>query len=444
MNLWKLFLLISLFVVPPAIAQEEIPAAEESGFFDSFMDVLGDVAKDALQEQVDEMAGTYKGKLDQIKLLDRRGNRIVLEVTYKDVKRSDGVTVQGQVLSGGIPLDGFSNLLTPVSGREGKVRLTISQGSQDSAWGQEDAGWDQDSGWGLEPETIALESDQIQLYLLRETHPDRPFGHIVYDLAKTWTGSDEQDVPPTAEDEGAIELAEDETTESGGKSLKPYTPVGVVLAPAKTTVSPAVITPTKTGAPIRTLSPASVSTTSYNFYKSAQTAAWRDSVHGKLTFGVKHTPTQGFIMTSATGTLSTGNSAKHILSTYPPQKESSWVEGRFRTMTLGSNVHFKAVAGFMKNSSKSDGARFRVIVDDGSRKTSVARHAIRADRYVNVDADLSAWAGKKVNIILRVDSGRTAHYDYTVWVNQGTCEAYISAVRYLNIHCSYSYLLSVS
>ncbi len=416
MNIWKIFFVFFFFAVLPVSAQEEAAPAEQGGFFGSFMDVLGDVAKEALQEQVDEMAGTYKGKLDQIKLLDRRGNRIVLEVTYKDVKRSDGVTVQGQVLSGGVPLDGFSNLLTSVSGREGKVRLTISQASQDAGWGQ-DTGWGQDGGWGLEPETIAMESDQIQLYLVRDTHPDRPFGHIIYDLAKAWTGLDEPDLPPIPEADGGIELAENETLESGGKTIKPFIPAGVVLAPALApvkTATPAVSSAAKT-APIRTLS-VSAPTTSFDFYKSAKTAVWRDSVHGKLMFGAQTIPTQGFVASYASGTLSTGNAAKEILATSPPGQENGWIEGRFPTMTLGKGVHFKAVAGFRKGAIKSDGARFRVIIDDGSRKTSVIKHTIRADRYVNVQGDLSAWAGKKINIILRVDSGRTATHDYAVWV----------------------------
>lgn len=407
MSILKVLIVVFFFAVSPVIAQEEAAPAAQGGFLGSFMDVLGDVAKEALQEQVDEMAGTYKGKLDQIKLLDRRGDRIVLEVTYKDVKRSDGVTVQGQVLSGGVPLDGFSNLLTPVSGREGKVRLTLSQGSQDPGWGQE-------SGWGLEPATVAVESDQIQLYLVRDSHPDRPFGHIVYDLAKNWTGVDEPDLPPTAE-EDAIELAEDETLENNGKTIKPYIPVGVVLAPAKTT-SPVLNTSRQTATFTPSMAAISATTNSYDFFQNSQAAEWRDSLHGKLTFGVKNIPNQGFVTSAANATLSTGNTAREILSTFPPQQENGWIEGRFPTMTLGKGVHFKAVAGFMKNATHSDGARFRVIVDDGSRKTSVIQHSIRADRYVNVDGDLSAWAGKKVNIILRVDSGRSSTNDYAVWV----------------------------
>jgi hypothetical protein len=420
MNFCKLFVLIFFLVIPPAIAQEEAPPApaEKNGFLDSFMDVLGGAAKEALQEQVDEVAGTYKGKLNQIKLLDRRGDRIVLEVTYKDVKRSDGVTVQGQVLSGGVPLDGFSNQLTPVSGREGRVRLTISQGSQGSQ-GSQDSGWGQASDWGVEGEAIAMESDQIQLYLVRDTKPDRPFGHLVYDLAKSWTGKNEPDVPPTAGD-GAIELAEDETLEGGPQTIKPYIPVGVVLAPSKTVIpSPKALPATKKTASkstTHTMASVAAATTTYDFYKAAPKAVWRDSVYGKLIFSAKRVPTSGFASRRASGKLSTGNAAKDILLTYPSPQKKSWIEGRFPAMTLGKNVHFKAVAGFGTGAIKSDGARFRVIVVDGSRKTSIIRESIRANRYVNLDGDLSAWAGKKISIILRVDSGRTAIHDYAVWV----------------------------
>ena len=413
--------LIFFLATFPAMAQDEETPSEEKGFLDGLMDVLGDAAKDTLQEKVDEAAGTYRGRLGQIKLLERRGNRLVLEAAYEDVKRSDGVTIRGQVLHYGVPLEGFSSLQTPVKGREGRARLTISQ---------EEA----DTGWGLA--STEVESDQIELYLIRESHPDRAFGHIVYDLQKTWTGLDAPDVPPQAAgdeaDDEAIELGEGEAleapeaAESPAKSTATFVRPGLVLAPAKKTTAPAVkaapsvkagpaVSVTQTGAPAGKTVRRPI-TTSFDFYAASPKARWRDSQRAKLTFAARSSSSQGSARRLEQGYLSTGNLAKQMLVTRPPRKPKSWIEGRFPSMTLGRGVHFKAVVGFRKGAKRSDGVLFRVIVDDGSKKTSVARRRMVVDKYTEIDCDLTSWAGKPVRIILRVDSGPSGDHDYAVWV----------------------------
>jgi hypothetical protein len=85
-------------------------------------------------------------------------------------------------------------------------------------------------------------------------------------------------------------------------------------------------------------------------------------------------------------------------------------------MVLAPGVHFKTVVGFLQGAGASDGATFTVQVYENGRYQRVFRRTFRPDRYVNVDVDLSRWAGKKINLILRVDSGATSTQDWAVWV----------------------------
>ncbi len=232
----QLSLIFLLFLlITPAFSQveeepieESAPAAKdggakkEGGFMDTLFNALGNAANESLKTGIDEFIGTYKGRIGEVKFLERRGNSIVLEVKYEGVKRKDGVYVKGEVLKWGEPLDGFKSTLSSLRNKSGSVIMTISH-KQD------------DSGWGVSPEQVI--SDQLRLSLVRETNPERPFGELLYDFTKTWTDSSEIEIPeePKASD-AAIELAEGEKpeqTKPGVSDIKPVKP-GAVLKPTQT------------------------------------------------------------------------------------------------------------------------------------------------------------------------------------------------------------------
>ena len=392
-----LILACCLAMATPALAQEEGKAdeKEQGGFLQGVMDVLGTAAK----ESMDEWLGNYKGQLGEVKLLQRRGNGVVLEVTYDNVKRSDGVQVQGQVLSRGLPLEGFSNTLTLIRGSRGRVQLTISRPPAD------------DAGWGVAPAEI--ESDQIELFLVRETHPDRHFGNIVYDLPKTWSGSDAPEELPS-EDAEAIQLAQEETLEGGasGSVQKPHVRPGTVLVP----VTAAKVKPAKSPEPkVMQATALPVTVHSYDFYALAGTALWR-SAAGRLPFPGPSNDSRGFVRQLSRGYLNPGTAAINMLQTHPQWTAGGWIAGLYPAILLGKNLHFHAVAGFLKGSNHSDGATFMVQVYENGRYHRVLRRTISAKRHVPLEGDLSPWAGKKVQIILRVDAGRNSGQDWAVWV----------------------------
>lgn len=397
-----------LFAGLPVSAEEPASESEKgSGFLKGLTDVLGGVAEEGLQKAMDEWLGTYKGRIGQVELVERQGNALVLDVTYENVKRADGVAVDGRILDGGFPLDGFETSLIPIRGERGKARLTIRKGEVD--WG---------SGWG--DATAEVESDQVELFLVRKGHEDRPFGSLVYDLAKTWTDSDAPDELPAPDEEeiALVDDVEDDAEKAGSGIVYP----GTVLNPTK--LVPQVETETAAKVPSTTIPPASVQVTpkvkEYDFYKNAHEARWRSRSPGSganaLTFPGEPNDQRGFVRQIPTAKINPDNLAGPLLQTHPEWKDRSFIAGLYPEMVLDESVRFKAVAGFLKGAAHSDGATFVVQVYEKGRYNTVLRQKVAQENYVHLDGDLSPWAGKKVRIILRVQAGETSAQDWTVWV----------------------------
>jgi hypothetical protein len=411
-----------MMTIVPVSAQVEEAENEATveegagGIMDSLLKTLSGAAKESLQEGVEEFVGTYKGRIDEVTLLERRGNSLVLKVTYEGVKRKDGVYVEGEVLRWGESLEGFSSSLSPVQDNEGAVRLTIGWKGQDS------------SGWGVDSEAVT--SDQIQLSLVRDTNPERPFGSLVYDLEKQWTDSNdieltEEGEDQTAESEDGIQLADDEAVEESQTTSR----IGAVIKPGSVLkpVQASAISSTKTTstssnqqnvpATVRsTAAPTIHAVADYNFFVNADKAAWR-SAAGSLPYPGTSSDKRGFVRLLNSGTICPNNKAAKLLQTHPQWIKGGWIEGRYPAMVLDKNVKFKSTGALLKGASNSDGVIMEVIVMDGGEYRKVVRKRINCEKYVHFEADLSKWAGKKVRILLRVNAGSTSTRDWAVWVN---------------------------
>lgn len=388
----------------------------ESGgsFFKGFMEELGKAAKGAADQKLEEWSGTYEGRIGEVTLVESRSDAVVLEIQYEKVKRSDGVFVQGEVLSGGEVLEGFASTLSQVRGKRGKSLLTLRR-----IEGEADP-------WGLSESR--LDSDQLKLFLVRETHPDHPFGFLYYDFPKTWGEAASADEPgaetASSSEEEAIELAEGENLE-GGNPAEEETPAiqtGTVLKPAQVKTLPAptpsrqatqakpVLRPTRTK-PMAVVEPIG----SYDFYANADKAHWRAGRQAlPFSGGVKDE--RGFVRRIPRGYLSTGNKSVMMLQTHPQWRSGGWIAGIYPAFVPGKAVHFKSVAGFLKGADHSDGATFIVQVYENGRYTNLVKKQVTPAQYVSLDGDLSAWAGKKIQLILRVNAGQSSAQDWAVWV----------------------------
>ena len=210
--------------------------AEE--LFNIFKAASEKAIKETVEEKTAELSGETKGKISEVKLLERLGNRLVLEVRYKGVKKPDGAFIKAEVLYGGEVLPQFRSSLGQITGKSGSVKLTISQSEENGG------GFAEEDEWGnIEGEdqgaSETIFSDQIRLYIVREENPDKRFGTLLFDLPKTWNGTDAPDVPEekkAKEDKGGNEqdeaiALEEEGTKPGKSSKTPYIPAGTILRP---------------------------------------------------------------------------------------------------------------------------------------------------------------------------------------------------------------------
>ena len=222
-----LLVMMCCLSVTPFASAEEVNSQTSTGSSNPFMDGLMNI----LHESIDDFIGNYKGSLGNVKLIERLGNRVVLEVTYDNVKHSDNVHVQGEVLYFGSSLEGFSNTLSSVTGSHGKVKLAI--------------GWSQKEDDGWETAGPEVNSDQVRLFLVRESNPDRPFGEIIYDISKTWTNSDEPDEETMIAGSVGIELEDGEIIPDNKPDNKPnpdiFVKPGTILTPKTQLATPPAI-----------------------------------------------------------------------------------------------------------------------------------------------------------------------------------------------------------
>ena len=320
----------------------------------------------------------------------------------------------------GEPLEGFKSTLSPLKDKSGTVVLTIGwQGQADSDW-----------GISSDEET----SDQIRLSLVRETNPERPFGELVYDFTKTWTNS--SDIEVSEEDtktEDAIELAEGETAESNKPAiLKPILPIkpGTVLKPSQ------VITDKPSASSLATAQDNTTSNgtnapkvfpmkpivkklekpnTIYDLYKNANLATWKSSA-GDINFPGSPEDRQGFVRTIPTGKICPDNKANKLLETHPQWIDGGTIEGRYPMMVLGNNFKFKATGAMLKGAANSDGVIMTVGILYKNKIHRVMRKRIDCKSYEDLEVDLSSWAGKVIQIVLQVRTGKTSKQDWAVWV----------------------------
>lgn len=387
----------------------------QSTYAGDLLEKLKDAAGDALEETVDEkleegldnLSGDYKGKITELVLIERRGNTVTFDVKFEGIKKSDGVSIEREVLYGGDVLDGFVNESVAVNEKSGTMRLSVKYRPGES----DGDDWGSDSSYDEEQ----VYSDQIRLALIRDENPERQFGTLVFNMSKEWTTSSDPDQPPqeeSSDDEIKLE------NEGKGESRPPK---GIFIKPGST-LKPLVVAPESkvNGAkplPVKPIAVINVNG-SYDLYKNATKAKWINGKRQPVAINPKKNSKSGFIRTMPKGKLSTGNAAINLLNAYPEMRKNGVITGEMPVMVLGKNIHFKSIIGFLHGAKSKDGVGFYVFVKEDGRKRlrKVYGKKIKPNKYENVDINLSRFAGKKIQIILRVTAGRSYVHDFAVWV----------------------------
>ncbi len=157
---------------------------------------------------------------------------------------------------------------------------------------------------------------------------------------------------------------------------------------------------------------------SYDFYNKAGAAVWFSGA-GKLPFPGKHNDRRGSARLISRGTLHPDRKAISILETHPQWTANGWIEGRYPVIVLDKGLRFKAVGGFLKGAAASRGVMFKVILRETERRNEVVvvKRKVLPGQTVRLESpDLTSWAGKKVQFVLRVEAGSSSAQDWAVWV----------------------------
>ncbi len=433
---WVKKTVLLLFLIPGFSLAGEGNAS--SDFAEELFNILKSASekaiKETVEEKAEELSGTTKGKISEVKLLERRGDRLVLEVRYRDVKKPEGAFIKAEVLYGGEVLHQFRSSLGQITGKKGSVKLTISQTNEEiGEMGEEEEWSNVEEAAESKPTTIF--SDQIRLYIVREENPDKRFGTLLFDLPKTWNGSDAPDVPEeeqAKEHEGVgeqnetITLEEGQETKPSGAAKKPYIPAGTILRPlppAKPSTPPKQqqrgpsLKPQITPSTANSLAkPIVLAGGTVELYALAPNAKWYSGA-GRLPYPGKNNDARGFARRLVEVKVSPhGRMMTKAIETHPQWKPHGWIRGIFPSVTLKNDAVFKSIVGFMQGSHAKD-AYAAVYVREGGKNHLVARVHLRPNYYRSLKVNLARWRGKTIQIVLDVHAGNESAQDWVVWVN---------------------------
>lgn len=370
--------LIALFFIFQApslcLAQDQGQAAGSGGsggFLDQLVGAVGTVLGEKIQDEFDRWLGTYEGRIDKVVLVDQTPDTIVLDVYYKGVKRTDGVSAKAEVLKGGQVLPGFTSTIGQISGKSGRARLTIR--------------WERYEG----PAQQGMFSDQIRLYLARDDHPDRKFGELLYDFPKQWGAG-----PQTSEErEQAQEESGMPQRQRPVFGIKP----GQILLPVG-------VTGQSQGASSGVDSSGVEIKESYDLWANAASAIWRDNRGTEIK--VNGQPQDGTgVKTLNSAWIKGGGSMEKVIAV-TKGKNSTTITARFPKMVYKPGMRFTARLGIIQGNQASFEVKTIWPERSGySRTVTIYSKRINATSAVPVDAAINGKNGEPFFLELTVDPG---------------------------------------
>jgi hypothetical protein len=146
-------------------------------------------------------------------------------------------------------------------------------------------------------------------------------------------------------------------------------------------------------------------------------AEWSSGA-GRLPCQGQNGDERGSVRRIANPVLETGyNDDEPVLLTQPQAVNDGIIRGKYPTMRIENGWHFVSVIGCAYNATDCD-VRFQLDYQIGSG--SIKNLATWDEEYDNsfqlVDVDLSALAGKDVNLILTVFANGSSHQDQAQWL----------------------------
>jgi len=155
----------------------------------------------------------------------------------------------------------------------------------------------------------------------------------------------------------------------------------------------------------------------YQFSESVCDAVWRSGA-GELDCPGSNDDARGFVATLEDPAVEGRQEDEPALLTHPEWIDDGWISGEYPRFEIKDGDRFHAAIGCLEGapscnvSFQLDVATKNTVVETLGAWDEVYDGKIRV-----IDLDLSPYAGKKVNFILRVGTNGASDYDWAFWLN---------------------------
>ena len=157
--------------------------------------------------------------------------------------------------------------------------------------------------------------------------------------------------------------------------------------------------------------------TAYDFISQAHTAVWR-SASGDLPFPGKDTDERGFALLKQGAKMEDGSTPPIVLETHPNWNPNGWISGTYANITIPANSDLFVNVGFLNGAQESDGVSYFVKITSPNAKPVTLLNIGKTynGKLSQMSASLADYAGKTVDIELRVNAGSSSGKDWAGWV----------------------------
>jgi hypothetical protein len=167
----------------------------------------------------------------------------------------------------------------------------------------------------------------------------------------------------------------------------------------------------------------------YDMQQYASRANWRGT-GGIAKYGDLYDPVTGQVNKVNEIALEDGKVYRNVIEMTPPSESYAWLEGLFGEnieqwqlgsymvpMTLPVNARFVAKVGLPKSAERSQGVTFifGLIDAEGKRYNWPGVKATYDGKLDDINIDLTAYGGKRILAILRLEAGADAENNDAVW-----------------------------
>ena len=167
----------------------------------------------------------------------------------------------------------------------------------------------------------------------------------------------------------------------------------------------------------------------YDMSQMVSRVAWRGSA-GRVKYGEADS-LLGYALKLTEVVAEDGRAYRNVVETVPPDSGYGWIEGYFGDwqeqwqaggymlpLELPYNARFTAGVGLAKDAPPGSGVTFLFGIqeENGSTNWWPGVKASYDGKLDSLDIDLSAYGGKKVMAILRVEAGAEPEKNYALWI----------------------------